>query len=241
MDKKSKKNFKCDKCEKIFQTPTQLGVHINTQHEEKLFKRGRPKKYPYYFSSEKEIEFIQFFLDEKRKKDSNIFFSKKEISDIIFKTIKSLYISQEKSQYKIKILEKNFSNNLVLNCIYQKELTNPLNKRTVDEVLYEFFLYSENYVNKKEISLIFKFLIFFQDFLNFKFSKRCINDYTSLNLPKEIPLYIEEFIVDYLSFFPEMNLEEKEEISALAEYFANWLTRNEYSHYILINSNKFDN
>ena len=38
-----------------------------------------------------------------------------------------------------------------------------------------------------------------------------------------------------------MNLEEKEEISALAEYFANWLTRNEYSHYILINSNKFDN
>ena len=77
MDKKSKKNLKCDKCEKIFQTPTQLKMHINTQHEEKLFKRGRPKKYPYYFSSEKEIEFIQFFLDEKRKKVPNIFFTKK--------------------------------------------------------------------------------------------------------------------------------------------------------------------
>ena len=186
----------------------------------------------------KKLNLFNFFLDEKRKKVPNIFFTKKEISEIIFQTIKALYIFQTKTEYKIKILEKNFNNNLVLNCIYQKELTNPLNKRTVDEVLYEFFLYSENYVNKNEISLIFKFLIFIQDFLNLKFSKTCINDYTSLNLPKEIPLYVEEFIVDYLTFFPKINLEEKEEISALAEYFANWLTRNEYSHYILINSNK---
>ena len=175
---------------------------------------------------------------KKEKKCQISFLQKKEISEIIFQIIKALHIFQTKTKYKIKILEKNFNNNLVLNCIYQKELSNPLNKRTVDEVLYEFFLYSENYVNKNEISLIFKFLIFIQDFLNLKFSKTCINDYTSLNLPKEIPLYVEEFIVDYLTFFPKINLEEKEEISALAEYFANWLTRNEYSHYILINSNK---
>ena len=223
---------------KNFSNSNSIKLHLNSKHEERLFKRGRPKKYPHCFSSEKEIEFIQFFLDEKRKKEPNIFFTKKEISEIIFQIIKALHIFQTKTKYKIKILEKNFNNNLVLNCIYQKELSNPLNKRTVDEVLYEFFLYSENYVNKNEISLIFKFLIFIQDFLNLKFSKTCINDYTSLNLPKEIPLYVEEFIVDYLTFFPKINLEEKEEISALAEYFANWLTRNEYSHYILINSNK---
>ena len=61
MDKKSKKNFKCDKCEKIFQTPTQLKIHINTQHEEKLFKRGRPKKYLIILVQKKKLNLFNFF------------------------------------------------------------------------------------------------------------------------------------------------------------------------------------
>ena len=47
MDKKQKKNFKCDKCEKIFKTLNQLKIHIKTENEEQIFKRDILKKYPY--------------------------------------------------------------------------------------------------------------------------------------------------------------------------------------------------
>jgi DNA-directed RNA polymerase subunit RPC12/RpoP len=60
-NKKYKQNYICGKCGKIFQSPIQLKLHINSKDEERLFKRGRPKKYPHCFSSEKEIKFIQFF------------------------------------------------------------------------------------------------------------------------------------------------------------------------------------
>ena len=242
MEKNAKRNeIKCDKCQKIFFNEIELTIHNNHKHGEKLFKRGRPKKYPQYFQNpEKEIEYIQFFLNDKRKKSSSKILSKKEISSIIFQTIKSLYIFQEESNYKIKLLKNNFNSKLVLNCLHQKEITIPLNKRNIDYVLYEFFLYSENFVNNEELSLIFKFMIFFQEFLNNKFSNKFHNEYTSLNPPKDIPLYIEEFISKYLNLYNKMNKEEKNEYSDLAIYFCNWLIKNEYTNYLLIRNNNIN-
>ena len=243
MDKtEKKKEIKCNKCQKIFFNEGELTIHNNLKHGENIFKRGRPKKNPQYFKNpEKEIEYIQFFLDEKRKKTSSQILSKEEICSIIFQTIKSLYYFQEEIQYKIKLLENNFNSKLVLNCIYQKEMRIPLKQRNIDDVLYEFFLYSENFVNKEYLSLIFKFIIFFQDFLNLKFAKKFnLIDYTSIYLPKDIPLYIEEFILNYLSLYHNMKKEEKNEYSALAFYFCNWLTKNEYTNYLLIKNKNYN-
>ena len=143
MDKtEKKKEIKCNKCQKIFFNEGELTIHNNLKHGENIFKRGRPKKNPQYFKNpEKEIEYIQFFLDEKRKKTSSQILSKEEICSIIFQTIKSLYYFQEEIQYKIKLLENNFNSKLVLNCIYQKEMRIPLKQRNIDDVLYEFFLF----------------------------------------------------------------------------------------------------
>ena len=236
MDNNIKKEIKCNQCQKIFLNERQLSIHNKQKHSEILFKRGRPKKSPQYFQNpEKDIEYAQFFLDQKRKRTSSKILSKKEVRSIILKSIKSLYYFQEETNYKIRIIENNFNSQIIFNCLHQKSIKNPLNNRKIDDVLYEFFLYSKTLVNERELSLIFKFIIFFQDFLNYKYSKKfCFVDYTSMNNPFDIPLFIEEFITNYLEIYSTMKKEDKDEYSALAFYFCNWLTKNEYTNYLLI-------
>ena len=246
---------KCHYCGKIFISKSALNYHYKNIHNMKTsqiskennkveirFKReiGRPKVKFEFNRGKNDAFFSNFFSSDIRKPLPEEDCSNKQIQESIVNDVFSIVYKSDSiiGHQKTYIYPKDVS---ILNYILTDYIVTSLqNLRTIDEILYEFYLSLWHQSNKIYLTNILLFLMYLNEYLknkqNAKLTGFSIGQNAIDNVPEEIQPFFNNFMRDNNYFeIMKQNIEEWFEI---AKYFVIWLTKNGYISYEL--SNNYD-
>jgi len=116
------------------------------------------------------------------------------------------------------------------------------NKKTCDEVFYEYLAYCKNLTNKNYFSLTLKFILLMRECLNISRQKEIDStngngantwrEFTSFVNAETVPEICNEFVTDYLEnndYFGINSESDRNEIIELIQHFCLWLYQNGYT------------
>jgi hypothetical protein len=116
------------------------------------------------------------------------------------------------------------------------------NKKTCDEVFYEYLNYSKNSTNKEYFTLVMKFVLLMRECLNISRQKEIDTsngngsnswrEYTSFVHAETVPEICNEFVTDYMEnndYFGIPSESDRNEIIELIQHFCLWLYQNGYT------------
>ena len=195
--------------------------------------RGRPRKYPLKSINDFEsLKYDNFFDAQNRKIEEGTTLN---ISNLVQEVFNSLY----KGQYKDKLFShpENIQENSILNNLLTgAQLTDKeKNKRTCDEVFYEYLYTFKDKSNEKYFNLLMKFVILFREC--YDISKNKENDgkkeaVTDKLTPEGLPDLCNEFYGEFMepnNFFGIDDQDDRNEIIEIIQHFCIWLFKNEYT------------
>ena len=112
---------------------------------------------------------------------------------------------------------------------------NPKNKKTCDEVFYEYLYTFKDKANEKYFTLLTKFVILFRECYDINKKKEKEGQKESVTdklIPEGLPDLCNEFYGEFMepnNFFGIDNQEEKNEIIEIIQHFCIWLFKNDYT------------
>ena len=246
---------KCHYCGKIFISKSALNYHYKNIHNMKTskitkeknkveikFKReiGRPKVKMELNRGKNDAFFSNFFSSDIRRPLPEEDCSSKQIQESIVNDVFSIVYKTDSiiGQAKTYIYPKDVS---ILNFILTDYIVTSLrNLRTIDEILYEFYLSLWHQSNKIYLTNILLFLMYLYEYLKNKKKDKlagfAIGQNVVDNVPEEIQPFFNNFMRDNNYF--EIKKQNIEEWFEIAKYFVMWLSKNGYINYEL--SNNYD-
>lgn len=224
--------YDCDECGKRYLNQQTLTNHkkakhqVRSEHNEEKRGRGRPRKNFSVFPNDPDSQkFENFYNLEQHAKNHNEPFDISEVINAIFTDV--FVINHDKTFSHPKI----FNDNPLLNMMNsQMPITKKKNERFIDDVLYEYMLYSNALANKKCFNAQLKVVILFREYLN---KINSSEEYTAKNTPDEIATKVNSFVVDFLetNTYFGMNTDEQKESYEIILHLCYWLFKYDYSKY----------
>ena len=195
--------------------------------------RGRPRKYPPKPVSDFEsTKYDNFFNLPNRKLEEGVTLN---IPDLVQNVFNSLY----QGPYKEKLFSqptKIEENSILNNLEKEANLSDlPKNKKTCDDVFYEYLYMFKDKANEKYFTLLMKFVILFRECYDINKNKDNKGEkeaVTNKLTPEGLPDLCNEFYGEFMEpndFFGIDNQEEKNEIIEIIQHFCIWLFKNEYT------------
>jgi len=241
---------KCHYCGKIFISKSALNYHYKNIHNIKAsqltkeknkleirFKReiGRPKIKLEINRDKNAVFFSNFFSTDIRSPLPEEDCCSKQIQESIVNDVFSMVYKTDiiTGYTKAYIYPKEVS---ILNYILTDYIITSLQSlRTVDEILYEFYLSLWHQTNKIYLTNILLFLMYLYEYLKNKQKNKLAEFAIGKNVIDNVPAEIQPFFNNFMrdnNYFGIMkqNIEEWFEI---AKYFIIWLTKNGYISYEL--------
>jgi hypothetical protein len=152
-----------------------------------------------------------------------------EIFDFLYKGQYAANLFSHPQNYQ----ENPILNNLVLNSNIS---TKPKDKKTCDEVFYEYLYNFKDKTNKKYLSLLIKFVLLFRECFDLHKNKEIKEEekkaVTGTITPESLPDLCNEFYGEFMepnNFFGIEDQDEKNEIIEIIQHFCIWLFKNEYT------------
>lgn len=244
---------KCNYCNKIFISNSALYYHYKNIHnmkssqinkEKKLnelklnIKAGRPRKIVYEINKGKNgIYFANFFDSEIRKPLNNEDCCLKEIQESIVNDVFSIVYKSNNIIGRIYTYASPKEVNILNYILSDYIITSLQNKRTIDEILYEFYLSLWHQTNKIYLTNVLLFLMYLYEYIKYIEQRKIIGFSIGKNIIEKVPGSIQSFFNNFMkinNYFDIMkqNIEEWYEIS---KYFILWLNKNGYTNYELSN------
>ena len=195
--------------------------------------RGRPRKYPPKPVSDFEsTKYDNFFNLPNRKLEEGVTLN---IPDLVQNVFNSLY----QGPYKEKLFSqptKIEENSILNNLEKEANLSDlPKNKKTCDDVFYEYLYMFKDKANEKYFTLLMKFVILFRECYDINKNKDNKGEkeaVTNKLTPEGLPDLCNEFYGEFMesnNFFGIEDQEERNEIIEIIQHFCIWLFKNEYT------------
>ena len=195
--------------------------------------RGRPRKYPPKPVSDFEsTKYDNFFNLPNRKLEEGVTLN---IPDLVQNVFNSLY----QGPYKEKLFSqptKIEENSILNNLEKEANLSDlPKNKKTCDDVFYEYLYIFKDKANEKYFTLLMKFVILFRECYDINKNKDNKGEkeaVTNKLTPEGLPDLCNEFYGEFMesnNFFGIEDQEERNEIIEIIQHFCIWLFKNEYT------------
>ena len=195
--------------------------------------RGRPIKYPPKPVSDFEsTKYDNFFNLPNRKLEEGVTLN---IPDLVQNVFNSLY----QGPYKEKLFSqptKIEENSILNNLEKEANLSDlPKNKKTCDDVFYEYLYMFKDKANEKYFTLLMKFVILFRECYDINKNKDNKGEkeaVTNKLTPEGLPDLCNEFYGEFMesnNFFGIEDQEERNEIIEIIQHFCIWLFKNEYT------------
>ena len=131
---------------------------------------------------------------------------------------------------------------MFLSSNYQISKEEEKNKKTCDEVFYEYLNYGRKLTNKHYFGLILKFVLLMRECLNISRQKEIDSsngnganswrEYSSFVNAETVPEICNEFVTEYLEnndYFGIPTEDDRNEIIELIQHFCVWLYQNGYT------------
>ena len=232
------RDFLCS-CGKSFLSQPALNNHKKTKHPELLEGqpkrgRGRPRKYPPKTMGDFEnTKYDSFFNNTPRNPEEGKTIDMKNVVNDVFNFI-------YKGNYSNKLFSnpKSYEENPILKNLYENAevSTNEKNKKTCNEVFYEYLHYFKDKTNEKYFKLLLKFILLFRECYDISKTKESNQEekkpVTGNLSPEGLPDLCNEFYGEFMepnNFFDLDENVEKDEIIEIIQHFCIWLFKNEYT------------
>ena len=195
--------------------------------------RGRPRKYPPKPVSDFEsTKYDNFFNLPNRKLEEGVTLN---IPDLVQNVFNSLY----QGPYKEKLFSqptKIEENSILNNLEKEANLSDlPKNKKTCDDVFYEYLYMFKDKANEKYFTLLMKFVILFRECYDINKNKDNKGEkeaVTNKLTPEGLPDLCNEFYGEFMesnNFFGIYEPSERDELIEIIQHFCIWLFKNEYT------------
>ena len=228
--------YECEECGKKYLSQAAVNNHKKTKHPDKIDPneekrgRGRPRKNFGVFNNDPDTAKFENFYTKERKKNENEPIEIVDVVNSVFTDIFMIFAEKTVSHPKV------YSENALLNTLYNElPLLKKKAERTIDDVFYEYMLFSNALGNKKIFTLQLKCLLLLREYINKINQAENSEEYTTKNFCDEIPNMLNGFVSDFLepnSYFG-LNEDDKKEIIEIIQHIAYWLLKYDYTKYKL--------
>lgn len=157
-----------------------------------------------------------------------------DITEVINKVFDSIFVKYETKCYSHP---KHYTENPVLNSLFNNEKLNEGPIKVADDIFYEYLVMAKAETNQGFFTLMVKFVLLFRECFNYSKNKLNVNkeehpEYSAKLSGETLPDLCNEFYTEFLdlnSFFGIDDDKSQNDIIEIIQHFCIWLYKNSYT------------